>query len=137
MIQAVLDTNVVVSGLISPAGPLADLLDLAALRRFRCYLSEEILDEYREVLGRAHLKLDEHKTFRAIERLKEAAVLVKPQKKLLVCTDSGDNKFLECALEARADFVVTGNLRHFPARFQDIRVILPRRFLTMLAADPR
>ena len=137
MIRAVLDTNVVVSALISPAGPLADLLDLAALQRFRCYVSEEILHEYLEVLGRAHLKLDEHKTFRAIERLKEAAILVKPQKKLLACTDSGDNKFLECALEARADYVVTGNARHFPVRFQGVRVIIPRRFLTLLAADPR
>lgn len=136
MIRAVLDTNVVVSALISPSGPLADLLDLAALWHFRCYLSEEILDEYREVLGRAHLNLDEHKTFRAIERLKEAAVLVRPQKKLLVCTDFGDNKFLECALEARADYIVTGNVRHFPVRFQDVRVIIPRRFLTLLAADP-
>jgi len=52
-------------------------------------------------------------------------------------TDANDNKFLECALEARADYVVTGNVRHFPSRFQDIRIVLPKQFLTTLAAEPQ
>lgn len=136
MIRAVLDTNVVVSGLLSPSGPLAPLIDLAALRRFRCYVSEEILTEYREVLGRPYLGIDEVAAIKAILRLKKASVLVKPAKRLVVCKDVEDNKFLECALQARADYLVTGNLRHFPRRFQDIRVIPPRQFLVALAAEP-
>lgn len=137
MIRAVLDTNVVVSALLNPARPMASILDLAAHRRFRCYVSKEILDEYGEVLGRAHLGLDERKVARAMERLKRSAVLVTPRRQLHVCTDADDDKILDCALEARADYVVTGNVRHFPARFQDIRVVLPRYFLTVLAAEPR
>jgi len=64
------------------------------------------------------------------------AGFVLPRKRLNVTTDPDDNIFLECALEARADYVVTGNLRHFPPRFQDIRIVGPRQFLTILAADP-
>jgi uncharacterized protein len=61
-------------------------------------------------------------------------VLVKPRKELHVATDPEDNKVLECALEARADYIVTGNLRHFPPQYQDIRVIPARYFLTILAS---
>ncbi len=64
-------------------------------------------------------------------------MLVEPRRQVRISTDAKDNKFLECALEARADYVVTGNVRHFPVRFQDIRIIRPRQFLTALAAEPR
>jgi uncharacterized protein len=137
MIRAVLDTNVVVSGLLTPTGPLASILDLAALRRFRCYLSEEILNEYEEVLARAHLQLDQQLVRRAIDRLKRSAVHVEARKRLHACSDPADNIFLECALEAGADYVVTGNIRHFPSRFQDVRIILPRQFLTALKVELR
>ncbi|PYU17735.1 MAG: hypothetical protein DMG32_27420 [Acidobacteria bacterium] len=59
-----------------------------------------------------------------------------PKRKLNVSRDPDDNKVVECALEARADYIVTGNIRHFPSRFQDIRIVLPRRFLTVVAAQP-
>jgi|SRR5271170_3794031 len=137
MIRAVLDTNIIVSALLTPAGPLAPILDLAALRQFRCYLSEGILDEYADVLARAHLRLDQELVRKSIDRLKRSAIHVAPRKKLQVCSDPADDKFLECALEARADYVVTGNVRHFPTRFQDIRIIIPRQFLTALKVEPR
>ena len=61
---------------------------------------------------------------------------VAPKNKIEATSDPNDNIFLECALQARADYVVTGNLRHFPGQFQDIRVVSPRQFLTILAAEP-
>jgi uncharacterized protein len=63
--------------------------------------------------------------------------MVEPHRRLQVCIDPDDDGFLECALEARANYLVTGNLRHFPTWFQDIRVVIPRQFLTVLAAEPR
>jgi putative PIN family toxin of toxin-antitoxin system len=137
MIRAVLDTNIIVSALLTPAGPLAPILDLAALRRFRCYLSEGILDEYEDVLARAHLRLDQELVRKSVDRLRRSAIHVAPRKKLRACSDPADDKFPECALEARADYVVTGNVRHFPARFQDIRIIIPRQFLTALKVELR
>jgi predicted nucleic acid-binding protein len=68
--------------------------------------------------------------------MRNAAILVVPRKKLKITRDPDDNKVLECALEARADYIVTGNIRDFPERFQDIRVIPPRRFMTLLASGP-
>lgn len=61
--------------------------------------------------------------------------MVSPAKPVEVTTDSDDNVFLECAVAGRADYVVTGNLRDFPPRFEDIRVVSPRQFLTILATQ--
>jgi uncharacterized protein len=136
MIRAVLDTNVVVSAHLSPQGASALIFNLAMSRYFRCFVSLPLLEEYGEVLGRARFGLDGLKIARVMRRFREAAILVAPRKKLQITVDPYDNKVVECALAARADYIVTGNIRHFPVRFQDIRVIPPREFLTVLASDP-
>jgi putative PIN family toxin of toxin-antitoxin system len=136
MIRAVLDTNVVVSAHLSTQGASALIFKLAMSGYFRCFVSSPLLEEYDEVLGRAQFGLDARKTARVMRRFREAAILVVPRKNLQVTFDLDDNKVLECALEARADFAVTGNIRHFPPQFQDIRMITPRQFLTVLASSP-
>jgi len=136
MIRAVLDTNVAVSAHLSSQGAAALILDLAMAQYFRCFISEPLLEEYVEVLGRAQFGLGEQKTARVMRRFRRAANLVVPPKSLRITADPDDNIVMECALQARADFVVTGNIRHFPPRFQDIRVIAPRQFLTVLASSP-
>ena len=136
MIRAVLDTNVVVSALLNPRGRPALILQLALSKQFRCYVSESLLEEYIEVLERPQFPWDEHRIARLIRRLRTVAILVAPQRRIQVTYDPDDNKVLECAFEARADFVVTGNARDFPARYQDVRVITPRDFLVVLASSP-
>ena len=105
--------------------------------QFRWYLSVEISKEYEAVFRRKRLGIASDAIDEFLRDLRRTTLMVRPHRKLQVCADDADNKFLECALEARADFVVTGNARHFPSRFQDIRVILPAQFLALLAADPR
>jgi uncharacterized protein len=69
---------------------------------------------------------------RAFRRI---ATVVSPRKQVTAALDPGDNHVLECALEARADYIVTGNLRHFPSPFQDIGVISRREFLLVFASQ--
>jgi putative PIN family toxin of toxin-antitoxin system len=135
MISAVLDTNIIVSAHLNQEGPASIILDLAFSRYFRCFVSEVLLEEYEEILKRTRLGLDARDTSRSIRLLRKAATLVVPRRILKVTSDPDDNKIIECALEARADYVVTGNTRHFPVQFQDIRIIRPRQFLTVLAAQ--
>src|SRR5436190_13626800 len=66
MLRVVLDTNVVVSGLLHQKGAPAAILDAATSKQFRCYISEFLLDEYREVLTRDYLGLDQRRTARFI-----------------------------------------------------------------------
>jgi putative PIN family toxin of toxin-antitoxin system len=136
MRSAVLDTNVMVSGLLRSAGPPAAVIELGFSGQFRWYISESIWAEYAVVLARKRLGIDPRRAAEFFVDLRDVAVFVTPTKKLHPCADANDDKFLECALEARADYVVTGNARHYPTRFQDIRVILPRQFFTILAAEP-
>jgi uncharacterized protein len=136
MIRAVLDTNVVVSGLLNSKGPSALILKHALLRRFSFYLSSALYQEYEEVLSRARLKLDQAQIRRFLLDLRAAAVLVNPRRRLRITSDPDDNKVMECGLEARADFLVTGNVRHFPTQFQDVRVVSPRDFQVVLASAP-
>lgn len=120
MAKAVLDTNIVVSGLRNPEGNAASVLRLGESRA--CYISREILTAYEEVLARASLGLKREQTKKFLRMLQRRFIMVRPARKVEATSDPDDDKFLECALEARADYIVTGNLRHFPVRFQDIRV---------------
>jgi putative PIN family toxin of toxin-antitoxin system len=128
--------HVVVSAHLSSQGAAALILDLAIAQYFRCFASELLLREYEEVLRRARFGLDERTISSFMRRFRKATILIAPRKKLEITSDPDDNKVVECALEARADSVVTGNIRHFPAQFQDVRVIAPRQFLTVLASSP-
>ena len=136
MLRVVLDTNVVVSGLLHQKGAPAAILDAATSKQFRCYISEFLLDEYREVLTRDYLGLDQRRTARFIGDLREIAIFVVPRKRVTVARDPDDNRVVECALEAGADFIVTGNIRDFPAQFHGVRVVTPRDFLFVLGSLP-
>ena len=88
------------------------------------------------MLKRSRFGLDAREIATSLRLMRNVAVLVAPRKRLQITTDPDDNKVLECALEARADYVVTGNIRHYSQQFQDIRIIPPRRFMTLLASGP-
>ncbi len=88
-------------------------------------------------LARKRLGITARRAADFLADLHDTAVVVTPARKVLECADTSDDKFLECALEARADYIVTGNLGVFPNQFQDIRIVAPRQFLTLLTADPR
>lgn len=135
MRSAVLDTNVVISALLQPAGPPAAIIELGFGRQFRWYVSAPIWAEYAAVLERKKLAVDSREAIDFFKDLRRVAIVVVPKRTLRACSDDSYNKILECALAARADFVVTGNVRQFPAKFQDIRVIQPRQFLTILASE--
>jgi putative PIN family toxin of toxin-antitoxin system len=136
MLRVVLDTNVVVSGLLDQKGAPAAILDAATSKQFRCYISESLLDEYREVLTRDYLGLDQRRTARFIGDFREIAIFVVPRKKVKIARDPDDDRVMECALEAGADFIVTENIRDFPAQFHGIRVVTPRDFLFVVGSSP-
>ena len=137
MLRVILDTNVIVSGLLHSEGTPAVLLKLAVAKQFRCFVSESLLVEYTEVLGRRYFRLDRQRVVRFMKDFSELVVVVAPRKKLAVSRDSGDDKVLECAVEARADFIITGNTRDFPMQYHGVRVVKPKDFLFVLGSLPK
>jgi uncharacterized protein len=132
-VRIVLDTNVLVSGLISPNGPPADILRLLETGLIVPCFSERILGEYREVLTRAEFQFPADRIGRLLQRLETVGELIVSGPVSGEFPDPKDAPFLEAALAAYADFLVTGNLRHFPVRLRrGVAVVSPREFIEAL-----
>jgi uncharacterized protein len=137
MLKAVLDTNIVVSAQLQEEGPSGQILALGLSGLFGIFVSQPLLEEYAEVLSRPKFGFATRETRKWMKAVRGAATVVHPRKTLSVTADPDDNKILECALEGRVDFIVTGKVRHFPKKFQDVRIIKPLAFLTILCSEPR
>ena len=132
MIRVVIDTNVVVSALIRDEGLPAAILDLAAVRKIQMCVSPALFAEYKEVLNRPRLKFTPQRIARSLALIRKVSVVVKPERAVAVIVDDPDNRVLECAQAARADYLVTGNTRHFPKRFGGTVIVTPKEFIDLL-----
>ena len=131
--RVVLDTNVIVSGL-NFRGNERLVLELALRGRFELYLSPFILEEVAGVLGRKFDWTEERST-QALRALGDAATVIDPRR-LPEVIESGhaDNRILECAVQASADYLVTGDRRHLLplGEHQGARILNAPRFLLAL-----
>ncbi len=113
--KIVLDTNVLVSALLSPNGAPAATLQLILSGRVVIYFDARILSEYREVLGRAKCDFGLRLTEDVLEFLTTEGILVVSVPLDLALPDAADPMFIEVGVAGAADHFVTGNLKHFPA----------------------
>ncbi len=133
--SVVLDTNVVVSAHLNEDGNEAAVFVLALAGKLRLFLSDPIFAEYKEVLSRPKFGLPSRQIERSLKLLRAASHLVTPTQTLLVSSDPADNKFLDCAQTAQADYLVTGNRRHFPKIWGKTRVVNAKELIKAIAAD--
>jgi putative PIN family toxin of toxin-antitoxin system len=132
-LRLVIDTNVVVSAALKPAGLQRTVVLLAIAKPARLYVSDPILAEYTKVLSRPELKIRKGLQRQLIDLLVRHSHRVRPTRSLQVTQDPDDNLFLECADAARADYLVTGNQRHFPRFWKQTKVVTSRELLDILA----
>ncbi len=134
MIRVVLDTNILVSALLQPQGLPARtfLITLAGTTAQLC-VSGDIYAEYEEVIRRPKLKRSEAVIESALRAIRQNGFWVKPSEKVHACSDPDDDIFLECAQAARAHYIVTGNLKDFPAKWADAQIVSARQFLDAVA----
>ena len=133
MIRVVIDTNVVVSANLVAEGPSAAILSLAINKKILMFVSAPVLDEYGKVLNRPRLKFDPVRIAGVLFDIRNASEMVTPTRMIdEIKNDRPDNRFLECAAEASADYLVTGNIKHFPKQFENIQIITPRQFLEFI-----
>lgn len=132
-LRVVLDTNIVVSAALRPYGLQRTVFLLGLTKPARMYVSREILAEYRSVLARPALKITKGRQQQLLQLVRNRVQVVHPRYKLEVTSDPEDNKFLECADAARADYLITGNQRHFPRFWKNTKVITSREFVSLVA----
>ncbi len=130
----VIDTNVYVSGITSSSSPPAQILHAWETNRISLALSQLILSEIKDVLARpyftAHLKWTRQQLNAYIEDLRLVAVVVPGTTPVNICRDPKDNMILSCALEAGADYIVSGD--HdvtVLGEFRTIPILTPREFI--------
>jgi len=131
-VRVVFDTNIYVSALAIPGGN-ADEAYLEAIRgTFELFTSVAILTETAGVLQR---KFDwsEDKVREAIQDISQTATVLRPRPTLHLLDDEPDNRILECAIAAQAEFVVSGDRHLLTLRHHaDITMISLAAFLTTL-----
>jgi putative PIN family toxin of toxin-antitoxin system len=126
----VLDTNVIVSGILKPYGKTAAILRLVADGAIQLAYDIRILSEYRDVLRRPKFNFAQGNIEAFLDQVEQEGVLVlvKPLKNHL--PDPDDEPFLEVALSGGAKAIVTGNKRHFPRKdCQGMKILSPVEFL--------
>lgn len=130
-LRIVLDTNVLLSATIG--GNPSRILELFTDGKIIVLTSPEIILEVRIVLVRVLKNIE--KAIRYVDILEQHAELVKPKEKFdAVKNDPADNKFLECAVAGKADYLVTGDKKQLlPLKaFGGIPIISPKEFLDRL-----
>jgi uncharacterized protein len=132
MQKLILDTNVIVSALISSSIPTKILYELVLTQKVEICLSEEVFAEYVEVLNRD--KFSKFANFKTkaevvLNRLQEIATFYQTGRKIEVLTDTSDNKFLELAAVSAADYLTTGNTLDFTiTEFEYTKILTPREY---------
>lgn len=126
--QIVLDTNVLISALLTPFGAPARVLDAILIGVVGLLYDDRILDEYRDVLKRKKFGFASSHVDLLLDFLRTSGrrISAPPLKNRL--PDPNDAPFIEVAVAGMADALVTGNRRHFPAR-AGISILSPNDFL--------
>jgi putative PIN family toxin of toxin-antitoxin system len=135
MLKAVIDTNQFVSSLISKQGPSAQLIDRWRQQKFILVTSPEIIAEIQRVLEYPHISKKYKLSKSDVQSLltliaHEAVVIPKLPDVHVIKDDPDDDKFLECALAARAEYIVSGD-RHLLSlgSYKSISIITVKEFL--------
>jgi uncharacterized protein len=131
-LRLVVDANIVVSAALKPEGLQRTVLLLAITKPVWLYVSASIFAEYRDVLSRRELQIRRGLRQQLVQLIGKRAHWVVPARRLQVASEPGDNIFLECADAARADYLLTGNTRHFPKFWKKTKVITSREFVGLV-----
>jgi putative PIN family toxin of toxin-antitoxin system len=131
--KVVIDTNIFVSGLTFKGKP-REVLDLVWRGDIEAYISLFILRELEETL-RKDFSWDRDQSKNTIEKIRAKAILVHPKNKVSVIKEKDDdNRILECAIEGRAQYLISGDRKHLlPVKeYQGIKILSPTEFLRLL-----
>jgi len=129
-VRIVCDTNIFISTLRF-GGNLDKIIELAREGAIELITSPFILHEFERVLmQKFHYKKEEAKSFR--KSIEKICLLVNPTTRVSIIKEKeNDNRILECALEAKVDYIVTGDTKHIlPLKnFQGIKIVTAAQFL--------
>lgn len=126
----VLDTNVIVSGILRPYSKAASILRLVATGAVTLAYDLRIFSEYRDVLNRPKFTFAKEDIDAFLDQVEKEGALISVMPLKFRLPDPEDECFLEVALAGKVTAIVTGNKRHFPKKeYEGIRILSPAEFL--------
>lgn len=130
MLKVVLDTNTYISGILFKGAP-RQIMELIIEGKIQSFFSEEIIQEVQTVLSRNKFRLTDDNVHFIISEIESVSHVVFPSINLQVIDkDPDDNKILECAIEADADAIISGDNHLLELnRFQDIEIVKASDFI--------
>jgi len=128
MYNVVIDTNILVSGLISPRGHPAQIINALKMRRFNLFYDAEIMAEYEDVLKREKFGFNPHDVNELLDVITEIGMPVLIEKSTFHFDDEDDRAFYDVAV-ASGSYVITGNINDFP---NEPFIIRPKDFMDKL-----
>lgn len=134
--KVVIDTNVFVSGLTFKGKPRR-VLDLIWKGEIEVCVSSFILKELKETLEK-DFAWERERIEETIERIKRGTLQVQPKIKISVIKEKeSDNRILECGVEGKAQYIISGDKRHLlPLKeYQGIKIISPAQFLRIISRE--
>ena len=126
--KVVIDTNVIVSALLSSNGKPAVILDMLFNDEIQVYYSDNILSEYKDFLTRPALDIKLEKAIRFFEILKNIGIYTKQTVSTISLQDEDDRIFYDTAKQNNA-ILITGNIKHYPS---ENFILTPSDFLKMM-----
>lgn len=139
----VLDTNAIISALLSSQGPPAEIIKRWEADEFEVVTSPALLCELKRALQYQRVRKYYQKSPKAvtdlIKRFERVAIVVNPQLSLdAIKEDPADNRVLECALAGEASYIVTGDAHLLKLKeYQGVVILNPAGFLTLLEQLPQ
>jgi uncharacterized protein len=137
VITAVCDTNVYISSLISSSGPPDEVLALGRAKKISIAISQPIVNEIKEVLEQK-LLIGKDVVNGVIEEISRFTFMVEPGKTVhVIKINEADNRIIECAVEAKARFIISGDKKHLLPlkKFEGIRIVSPVEFLKAMNSN--
>ena len=132
--KVVIDTNIFVSG-FGWNGKPEEVLKLIKDRQIVNYSSAEIFEEIRRVVSYPKLRFSEPLQIAILEFVLFYSEFIAPQKRFFTVTeDPDDNKFLECAIEAKVDYIISGDPHLLDMKkSKTVKIVTPREFLDIIS----
>ena len=128
--RIVMDTNVLVSGMLTPFGVCGEIIRMLTSTYITLCVDSRILFEYEDVLRRPHFQIEHNMIDVVLDHIENTSEAHSTMPLSGSLPDTDDNQFLEVAISASVDCLVTGNLKHFPPRSRcGVAVLSPREFL--------
>ena len=128
MLKTVIDTNVIISAALSEKGNPSKILNLVLNKSIHLFYSEQIMNEYIEVLSRPRFNFNLEKQKYFIDGIKKVGILIFPSASNILLPDENDRIFYDLAKESQA-ILITGNIKHFP---NEDFILTPTQFIEFI-----